>query len=62
MVEVVRSQNCVVLVVNGRLVRRGGRLVGHFGTDVDTRNPFVEAYRVSHLKWLEFGPVEASWK
>ena len=23
---------------------RGGRLVGHFRTDVDTRNPFVEVY------------------
>ena len=44
MVEVVRSQNCVVLVVNGQLVRRGSQLVGHFGRDVDTRNPFVEAY------------------
>lgn len=38
------SQNCVVLVVNGQLVRREGRPVGHFGTDVDTRNPFEEAY------------------
>ena len=44
MVEVVRSQNCVVLVVNGQLVRRGSRLVGHFETDVDMRNPFVKAY------------------
>ena len=43
MVEVVRSQNCVVLVVNGQLVRKGNRPVGHFRTNFDTRNPFVEA-------------------